>query len=287
MKERIISGVVLAALIVGAGLAGGYVLAAAMLITSLIGFYELMRACGVLEKDETVNAITGLVGIMIVVYYAGLMVLAHRHAHEPEILMHSGDFFTVVMVVTTFLTTIALYVLTYPRYHARQLMYSLFGFLYVPFLLSFVYRARLLPFGLYVYALIFVCSSICDTCALAAGMLFGKHKMAPVLSPKKTMEGAVGGILGAAATAFLLALIVGRLERHVDLRLEFTVLGACGALLGIIGDLAASAIKRENDIKDYGNLIPGHGGIMDRFDSIIFTAPVVYLLGVLLLGLAT
>ena len=85
MKERIISGVVLAALIVGAGLAGGYVLAAAMLITSLIGFYELMRACGVLEKDETVNAITGLVGIMIVVYYAGLMVLAHRHAHEPEI----------------------------------------------------------------------------------------------------------------------------------------------------------------------------------------------------------
>jgi phosphatidate cytidylyltransferase len=117
-------------------------------------------------------------------------------------------------------------------------------------------------------------------------MMFGKHKMAPVLSPKKTIEGAVGGLLGSAVCSVILAYILKMMYPGEDFRIQFLIIGVCGALISMIGDLAASAIKRNHNIKDYGNLIPGHGGIMDRFDSIIFTAPLIYILGVILMGTA-
>ena len=144
----------------------------------------------------------------------------------------------------------------------------------------------MLSYGILMYALIFVCSSVCDTCALAAGMMFGKHKMAPVLSPKKTIEGAVGGVAGSAVCSVILSFVVKAFDPEADLLIQFLIIGVLGALISMTGDLAASAIKRNHEIKDYGNLIPGHGGIMDRFDSIIFTAPLIYILGVLLLETA-
>jgi phosphatidate cytidylyltransferase len=108
--------------------------------------------------------------------------------------------------------------------------------------------------------------------------------MAPVLSPKKTIVGAVGGVAGSTLVSWLLSLALSALYPQMHLQLEFILLGICGGLISMIGDLAASAIKRSHNIKDYGRLIPGHGGIMDRFDSIIFTAPVIYYLAVLLIG---
>lgn len=118
-----------------------------------------------------------------------------------------------------------------------------------------------------------------DTLAYCAGRLFGKHKMSPILSPKKTVEGAVGGVVGAG----LLGLLYGMIARNFmtasyNFPLSFAVICAVGGLISIVGDLGASAIKRNYDIKDYSNLIPGHGGILDRFDSIIFTAPIMYYL---------
>ena len=101
--------------------------------------------------------------------------------------------------------------------------------------------------------------------------------MSPVLSPKKTIEGAVGGVLGAGLLGFLYSLIAKQFVlTEMNLGLVFAVICMVGALLSIIGDLAASAIKRNYDIKDYGTLIPGHGGILDRFDSVIFIAPIIY-----------
>jgi phosphatidate cytidylyltransferase len=126
--------------------------------------------------------------------------------------------------------------------------------------------------------LIFLCSWGCDTCAYCVGMLIGKHKMAPVLSPKKSVEGAVGGVAGAALLGALYALATGGLV------LEYALICAVGALISMVGDLAASAVKRNQNIKDYGTLIPGHGGILDRFDSVIFTAPVIYYLAKMVLG---
>lgn len=132
--------------------------------------------------------------------------------------------------------------------------------------------------------LIFLSSWGCDTCAYCVGVLFGKHKMAPKLSPKKSVEGGVGGIAGAALLGALFAFLMNRWGGAQANPLHYAVICGSGGVISQIGDLAASAIKRNHDIKDYGKLIPGHGGILDRFDSVIFTAPVIYYLTMLLAG---
>jgi len=286
MKQRVISGVIIATLIVGAGLLGGYPLAVLIMVCSMIGFQELVRSVGVLESGEKVNLLTGFALIMSAVYYIGLMIVNARWGAQPDQLVFASDFFTMVVIVVAFLGLMTIYVLTFPRFRSEQVIAAFFSFIYAPVLMAFVYRTRTLPYGLFMYALIFVCSSVCDTCALAAGMMFGRHKMAPVLSPKKTIEGAVGGLIGSAVCSVIVAYLVKLVDPAADFRVRFLIIGVCGALISMIGDLAASAIKRNHNIKDYGNLIPGHGGIMDRFDSIIFTAPLIFILGVFLLGAA-
>ena len=101
--------------------------------------------------------------------------------------------------------------------------------------------------------------------------------MSPKLSPKKTIEGAVGGVIGAGLLGVIYSLIAKNFYvTEMNLTVIFALICMVGALISIIGDLGASAIKRNYDIKDYGNLIPGHGGILDRFDSVIFVAPIIY-----------
>ena len=286
MKQRITSGAVIAILIVVLGFLGGPFLAVTIMLCSMIGYGELGRAAGFVQREQKVNLITGLALGITVLYYIGLIVLASRWGNDPQTLVYASDFFTMVILVVAFLALMIAYVLTFPAFRSEQIMAGFFSFVYVPILMSFIYRARILPFGIYLYALIFICSSVCDTCALAAGMMFGKHKMAPVLSPKKTIEGAIGGVAGSAVCSVILSFVLKALNPEAVFHLQFLVIGICGALISMVGDLAASAIKRNHDIKDYGNLIPGHGGIMDRFDSIIFTAPLIYILGVFLLGTA-
>ena len=116
-------------------------------------------------------------------------------------------------------------------------------------------------------------------------MAIGKHKLAPVLSPKKSIEGAIGGTVGSALVGALFAWLFLIPETGSDAMIWVVALiSAAGAVISQVGDLSASAIKRNHDIKDYGKIIPGHGGIMDRFDSVLFTAPVIYFLSVILLG---
>ena len=138
--------------------------------------------------------------------------------------------------------------------------------------------------GSVVVWLIFLSSWGCDTCAYCVGMLIGRHKMAPRLSPKKSVEGGVGGIAGAALLGVLFALAMNKWGGADVSPLHYAVICAAGGAISQVGDLAASAIKRNHEIKDYGKLIPGHGGILDRFDSVIFTAPVIYYLAILLAG---
>ena len=117
-----------------------------------------------------------------------------------------------------------------------------------------------------------------DTLAHFAGMLFGKHKLAPKVSPKKTREGAVGGLEGG-MVGMIIFRIVFFLVTEVQLNIGWCVLlGLVGAAMGQLGDLSFSAIKREYGIKDYGRLLPGHGGVLDRFDSVILAAPIVWLI---------
>ncbi|MDO4459763.1 MAG: CDP-archaeol synthase [Clostridia bacterium] len=121
---------------------------------------------------------------------------------------------------------------------------------------------------------------IADSGAYFTGSFFGKHKLCPVISPKKTVEGFIGGIIVSVLAMLVAGLVFDKLYIVENLKFVYIALAICGVLNGfvsVVGDLSFSIIKREKGIKDYGKLIPGHGGILDRFDSVIFVAPFVYL----------
>ena len=169
-------------------------------------------------------------------------------------------------------------VLYHNHTNALEGMTGFFGFFYACFLLSHIYLVREYTYGKLLVWLAFIAAFGCDTGAYFAGITFGKHKLIPTLSPKKTIEGSIGGIV----TATVLALLYGLwLQRSftmdgVNILLLCGLTGFFGSFLAQIGDLAASAMKRLTGIKDFGKLIPGHGGVLDRFDSVILTAPAVY-----------
>ena len=185
-----------------------------------------------------------------------------------------------LFIILTVLIFMFLYVFKYYKYDITQAALAFLGIYYVPVMLSFIYRVRMHGYhGIYFVWLIIIASWGADTFAYIIGMLFGKHKMAPVLSPKKSIEGAVGGVVGASLIALLDAYVMSHIIDLSDREFIISiVVTTCGALMSIFGDLAASAIKRNHKVKDFGNLIPGHGGVMDRFDSVIFTAPLIYVL---------
>ena len=191
------------------------------------------------------------------------------------------------MLVVAFLAQMSVFVFTFRKYKAENVMWSFFGIIYVTMMLAYIYETRTLDNGVYLVWLIFVSSWGNDTFAYFTGVLIGKHKMAPILSPKKSVEGAIGGIAGATILGIIYGRIVSARMSEVigSPVLTFAVASCVGAMLAIVGDLAASAIKRNYNVKDYGKLIPGHGGILDRFDSVIFTAPVVYWAIVIINGL--
>ena len=156
---------------------------------------------------------------------------------------------------------------------------------------SFIRLKELLPVEEYGYdAVFFILLILCfawggDTCAYFAGRAFGKHKLCPVVSPKKTVEGAIGGVLGTmvfgVAATLIYSIAADRMEAFtrsnigVSMYVVIALLACVAAVLGIYGDLFASVVKRQCGIKDYGTIFPGHGGILDRFDSVMFIAPFV------------
>lgn len=267
---RLMSSAVLVVLALLFLITGGKLLGIVVTALSLAAFRELMHACGV-EKN-------GKPGLLEYVGYAGIALF------DLTMILTKNFAWGMGCLVLLFLAGMFVYVFTFPRYHASQVMTAFFCAFYPAVLFSFVYLTRELTYGVYLVWMIFISSWICDTCAYATGMLFGKHKLAPVLSPKKSVEGSVGGIVGSALVGALFAWIflVPQTQEPKVIGLV-ALIGAAGAVISQVGDLAASAIKRNHEIKDYGKLIPGHGGIMDRFDSVLFTAPVIYYLSVALL----
>ena len=263
-RTRLISGIVLVILALVFIISGGYVLWAVSLALSLIGLMELYR---VFQIHKTM---LGWLGYVLVMFYYLLLAAATEAALPINWMMY-------LMIVM--MACLCLMVCTYPKYNSNQVMQVIFGILYVGIMFSFLYQTRMLPNGTYTVWLIFLSSWGCDTCAYCVGKLFGKHKMSPVLSPKKSIEGAVGGVAGTMLLTHIYAYIFAK---QMDITYAqvwvLTLISAAGALISMVGDLTASAIKRYYDVKDYGKLIPGHGGVLDRFDSVIFTAPVIYFL---------
>ena len=257
-KVRLMSGIVLVLLAIGVLYAGGYVTGVAILLLSLGGVLEMLRIY------KLHNRLIGFVSYMATIAYYLLLFFDRRDAILP-------------MMIGFVLLVLAIYVIQYPTYTDKDASVVLLSFFYVSFMLSYVYELRTLAYGGALVVMLFVCSWVNDTCAYCVGVKLGKHKMTPKLSPKKSVEGLLGGITGSAIVGFCYGIFFKKQVYELEnAPVIFAVCGAIGAVIAVIGDLTASAIKRNNDIKDYGKLIPGHGGILDRFDSIIFTAPVVY-----------
>lgn len=259
MKVRILSGIVLVIIMASALFCGSWYLYLLCLGISLIGMYELYRVIG---KEKSLPAAVGY--LSSVLYYASIVFGYERYS--------------MLVIVFCFMAVMSIYVFTFPKYKSQDVMLVFFGLIYVTVMLSYICKVRMMEDGIYIVWLIFITSWINDTFAYFTGVFLGKHKMAPVLSPKKSVEGAIGGIVGATVLGavygyFVSSHMSGLTGNPV---ITFAAAGLAGAILAIVGDLAASAIKRDHNIKDYGKLIPGHGGIMDRFDSVIFTAPAVY-----------
>lgn len=258
--QRAVSGVVLVLIALITIIFGRDVLFVTTLLISLIGLSELYK---VFHIHKSIVGAVGYAGT--IAYY-----LLLRYNMSQYIMIGTVLFLMVLMAV---------YVFSFPKFDTRQIVMGFFGLIYVSVMLSYIYQVRMGENGIYTVWLIFLCSWGSDTCAYLAGVTMGKHKMAPVLSPKKSVEGAIGGVVGAALLGFIYAVIFKeKIDLSLHVQIAFPIICAVGALISMIGDLAASAIKRQNDIKDYGKLIPGHGGILDRFDSVIFTAPIIWFL---------
>lgn len=264
-KTRLLSGIILVILALFLIVTGKEALLFSLLLISLTGMYELYR---IFHIEKSMAGLTGY--LSVVLFYANLW---------RPVWKESMAFVLAVLVGLMFV-----YVFTYPKYKTEQILAAFFGVFYVGVMLSDIYQTRMLTGGAYIVWLIFLCSWGCDTCAYCVGVLIGKHKMSPKLSPKKSVEGAVGGVIGSMLLTLLYVWVFREpMQAGIREQILFAAIGGAGALISMVGDLAASAIKRNYEIKDYGKLIPGHGGILDRFDSVIFTAPVVYYLAVYLI----
>lgn len=285
---RLASGILLVVLALIFILTGGPVLAVVLCLISIAAYRELGKAVGFITGDKAKRALEYTGMILTVLYYIWIycsiaMNPSPISAVEAAQLyvgtyMYRGLAFGIIFA---FIVYLFIYVFRFPAYHGREVMAACFSFLYGPVMLSSLYLVREgFTAGNYLVWFVFLCSWGSDTCAYAVGVLFGKHKMTPKLSPKKSVEGAIGGIAGAALLFALYVYLVEQYFGAAQFGLSIPAamaLGGVGALVSMVGDLAASAFKRDYGIKDYGKLIPGHGGIMDRFDSVIIAAPLIFI----------
>ena len=261
MKTRIISGLIALPLLFFFVIQGGYWLQAAMGILGLIGMREFYRAFS--QETKGSNLIGYVFGCIYVIFI--------------EKLIYGNTLFSVF--VSVFLIVLLIYsVLRYKNTSNMEIMTAFLGFFYACFLLSHIYLVREYTHGKLLVWLAFIAAFGCDTGAYFTGVFLGKNKLCPALSPKKTIEGSIGGILTATIVSVLYGVWINRYYplEDTNLLLLCGLTGFFGSFLAQIGDLAASSIKRQTGIKDYGNLMPGHGGVLDRFDSVLLTAPVLY-----------
>ncbi len=270
---RLISGAILLALTAVFLYFGGIPLLAVLALISVVGFLELTKAVGIAGKGGKINCleVVGIIGT-VCIYACQIAAMVQREAVDVVYLIG--------ITVFTVIALLAVYVITFPKYNATQVVETVFAFMYVPVMLAFIGMTRAIPdIGSKVVWMIWISAWGSDTFAYCVGMLtaktIGNHKAFPTLSPKKSIEGCIGGVVGAA----LLGMLFGKFVMGSDYGVILMgVICGIGSVISQCGDLAASAIKRNYNIKDYGKCIPGHGGILDRFDSIIFTAPCIYFL---------
>lgn len=257
LKTRVISAIIGLPLVIGVLLLGGKLLYLFVFLLSVTGLYEYYKAF-----SNTDNKPIPWVGYVItIIYYILIFFNLINYINISALIF--------IALLLVFLDIIK------REYNIINAAITVLGIIYVPLLFSsliFIYNdvnGKLLVW------LPFLTAWFSDTGAYFIGSYFGKKKLCPSLSPKKTVEGALGGIIISALLSALIGVIFNNIEYEMGIY-HFVIIGLICGITSIIGDLFASSIKRFSHLKDYSNLIPGHGGILDRFDSILFTAPTVY-----------
>ena len=234
------------------------VAAVVMGILQATASYELLYRTRLVTKPRLVIYCAGMAFAIAIWSYSGAI-----HAYF------------VLMMLVYFLLMFSEMMRDHVKMRFETLSMCFVGGLVVPYLMSSLVRILASNLGRYVILIPFVVACICDAGAYFIGVRFGRHKLAPVVSPNKTIEGMFGG-MGAAVLSMLIYALILQLVGGFRVNYFFALIyGIAGAAIGVFGDLCFSIIKRQTGIKDYGNLIPGHGGVLDRFDSILAVAPLI------------
>ena len=251
MKTRVLSGLIMLPLLIILFL-GGYVLFAACLVIGIMGVREFYNGFRKLDVKPSLGIACEAAAALYAINLTGAR-------YEWYMLW----FFGVVLVSL-------LYLFNIENRKLEDAMATITGIFYVVFFSFHVTLVDQTEYSSMVW-LIVITAFGTDVMAYFSGYLLGKHKLCPKISPKKTIEGSIGGILGSVILSGIFGYFV-----MPDLLVHCLIIGVLGGIVSQFGDLTASIFKRKMGIKDYGNLIPGHGGILDRFDSVLFTGPMVY-----------
>ncbi len=278
MLIRTISGVIAATVLIGLILLPPYVLAVTVMAASIIGLYEFSKAMK--QKNIHVDlpvSIIAAVAIMGKAYGSTLPVQVSPVLSQVLAKVFAMEYLNALLflLIVYFFCRI---IFENGRCRMEDMAYTLFGIMYIPFLLSFAVMTRNLNRGFEYIWLVLIGSMVTDIFAYFAGVTLGKIKIIPHISPKKTVEGSIGGAVGCMLTMIAYgAVIMNRAGAEAIPLYHFAIMGILCGVVSQLGDWAASAIKRSTGIKDFGKIIPGHGGIMDRVDSILFVAPLIYI----------
>ena len=244
---------------------GGMWLRILLLALSLVGLYEFYNA---LSKKVLAIHFTGY--IFSVLYF---LVIIEYGVHV----------YLLIMLLAFILITKAMLVIFYQKIDFKDCLITICGFFYVPFLLSFIYFVR--DSNVYFVWLILISASASDTFAYMVGRMCGRHKLVGTPSPGKTWEGCIGGVIGAGLVGFIYVHLAAHFTGTNLPMMIIMAVSIMGAIFSQFGDLYGSAIKRYAGIKDFGKILPGHGGVLDRIDSVIVAAPVVYMVMIWMLSL--
>ncbi|MCL2285890.1 MAG: phosphatidate cytidylyltransferase [Firmicutes bacterium] len=262
MLKRILTVVIGLPIVVFLVSQGGLLLILLCMVMALIGLRELFAALS--GKHEPIH----FIGYIFTVGYYGAIYLF-------------GTGYTQLVVLTIFIIVAqTCMVLFFKKLTLKECVSVIYGVLYIPFLLSFTFLVREQNLGQYYVWLIFASAFGSDTFAFLVGTTIGKRKLTGTPSPSKSLEGLIGGFVGAALVGGIYGFTVVQFSGQLDNRqfiIHAVIICAVTAVFCAIGDMAASAIKRYTGIKDFGNVFPGHGGVLDRIDSILIAAPVIYM----------
>ncbi|HWJ03777.1 MAG TPA: phosphatidate cytidylyltransferase [Verrucomicrobiae bacterium] len=255
LLTRVISAAILGPLLLYVLFLGGNYLLVVTLLLTLVALHELFNMSRGLGFKAWQN----------VGYLAALFVVLAAYFEQGKYLP--------LMLVVWLLICLSYIVINFPQQGIGNLGFNFLAVLYVSLLFAHMPLLRNLAQGTYLIFLTFVTTWATDTGAYFAGRAMGRNKLAPKVSPNKTVEGAIGGLVAAALVAAAIGYLV---PNNAFTTTKLVLLGIAVAITGQMGDLAESAIKRFAGVKDSGKLIPGHGGVLDRFDSVLFTIPTVY-----------